>query len=74
MLDKCCEMVYYYSTTQNEKFNEYPKFFEKLNNIALRKIDQSLYKKLTFEKFGYKQWTINRTERTCSCRGFFPIA
>jgi len=73
MLDKCCEMVHYYSTSQKDKFNEYPRFLEKLNNHAL-KIDQSLFKKITSNKFSYTKWVINRTEKSCSCRGFLKHA
>ena len=74
MLDKCCEMVHYYSTLQKDNWNEFPKFYLKINDYALKKIDQSLFKKLNYNKFGYKQWVINRTERTCSCRGFLKHA
>ena len=42
--------------------------------MALKKTDQSLYKKITFNKFGFKQWEFNRAEKTCSCRGFLKHA
>jgi len=44
MVEKCCEMVHYYSTEQAGRFNEYPKFSTKLNESAL-KIDKGLFKK-----------------------------
>ncbi len=73
MLDKCSEMVHYYSTVQADSFNEYPRYIDSLNNLA-KKIDKSLFKKVTNIKFSYKRWIINKTEQTCSCRGFLKHA
>ncbi len=68
MLKKCEEMVLYYSIQQNY-FNEYPKYIAKLNTLALA-CDKGLFKKVSFKLFAYKTWTINRSDRTCSCRAF----
>ena len=73
MIDKCCEMVHFYSTEQAGRFNEYPKFKTKLNEAALI-IDKSLFKKITQNKYSLKKWIINKTERSCSCRGFLKLA
>ena len=73
MIDKCCEMVHYYSTEQAGRFNEYPKFKTKLNDAAL-KLDKSLFKKISYLKYGFKNWTINIKEKCCSCRGFLKCA
>ena len=69
MVDKCSEMVTYYSTEQADQFNEYPKFSTKLNEKALQ-LDKSLFKKISYSKYNYNQYTINRVEKTCSCRNF----
>ena len=69
MVDKCSEMVHYYSTEQGHRFNEFPKFNTKLNDLAL-KLDQSLFKKISYNKFGFKKWVIDRSLKSCSCRGF----
>jgi hypothetical protein len=68
MLKKCEEMVLYYSIQQNY-FNEFPKYNNKLNTSALG-LDKGLFKKLSFKLFSFKNWTINRSDRTCSCRCF----
>ncbi len=44
IVEKCCELVHYYSTEQAGRFNKYPKFSTKLNESAL-KIDKGLFKK-----------------------------
>ena len=47
MVDKCVEMVLYYSQEQYGRFNEFPKFNAKLNGAAL-KCDKGLFKKLSY--------------------------
>lgn len=73
MVEKCCEMVHYYSTEQAGRFNEYPKFSTKLNESAL-KIDKGLFKKITQNKYAFQNWIINKIEKCCSCRGFLKNA
>ena len=72
MSKKCEEMVNYYSHQQNY-FNEYSTFRKKLNNLALS-LDKGLFKKISFKLFSYKGWTINRADRTCTCRVFCKYA
>jgi hypothetical protein len=69
MVDKCCEMVQYYSTEQGERWNIYPKFSTKLNEASI-KLDKGSFKKIAVNKFSFKKWVINKTEKKCSCRGF----
>ncbi len=69
MVDKCVEMVLYYSQEQYGRFNEFPKFNAKLKDAAL-KCDKGVFKKISYCKYSYKRWTINKTEKSCSCRGF----
>ena len=59
MIDKCCEMVHFYSTEQAGRFNEYPKFKTKLNEAAFI-IDKSLFKKIIQNKYSLKKWIINK--------------
>lgn len=73
MIDKCCEMVVYYSSEQAGLFNKYPKFNNKLNEAAL-KLDKGLFKKISQNKFSFKRWVINRVEKSCNCRGFLKHA
>ena len=74
MVDKCSEMIHYYSTVQAEVFNEFPKFNKKLNESAL-KFDKSLFKKSSYNKYNYKKYTlIDRVHKSCSCRGFLKQA
>ena len=44
MVDKCKEMVYYFSKEQDRKFNVYPKYDDSLNKKA-QNVDKSLYTK-----------------------------
>lgn len=73
MIDKCEEMVNYYSTLQGDRFNEFPKFNKKVNEMAL-KLDKSLFKKISMNNYRYKSWIINKNEKCCSCRGFLKHA
>ncbi len=60
----------YYSKVQADRFNEFPKYKESLNNLA-KSLDKSLFKKI---KFTFKTCIIDVVERTCSCRGFLKHA
>jgi len=68
MIDKVDEMVQYYSIHQTT-FNEFPKYDNNINELAY-KCDKGLFKKKDYKRYMYKTWTIDRIEKTCSCRMF----
>ncbi len=72
MVDKVDEMIQYYSIHQ-KTFNEFPHYNEKLNELAVA-CDKGLFKKIDYKRFMYKNWTINRSEKACSCRMFLKKA
>ncbi len=74
MVDKCKEMVYYYSKEQDRKFSIYPKFDDKLNK-KVQKVDKSLYTKYGSNKVNYNNiCVVNIKECSCSCRVFLKTA
>ena len=51
----------------------YDGFITHLNESAL-KLDKSLFKKSSYNKYNYKKYTIDRVDKSWSCRGFLKHA
>ena len=74
MVNKCEDMIHYYSSQQRESFHIIPKYKENLNNVAI-KMDKSVFKKISSLKILYKEkYLINKIEKTCSCAQFLKKA